>query len=87
MGQGSVTNTTTTSNRDINNTQEITRDQVTGLLNGSVNVDNRLLTESGRALDGHVQACVYGDTCDAYNLFRKIQILIIQLIRYILKIS
>lgn len=49
MGQGSVTNTTTTSNRDINNTQEITRDQVTGLLNGSVTVDNRLLTESGRA--------------------------------------
>lgn len=42
-------NTTTTSNRDINNTQEITRDQVTGLLNGSVTVDNRLLTESGRA--------------------------------------
>nr|WP_171497885.1 hypothetical protein [Acinetobacter guillouiae] len=38
MGQGSVTNTTTTSNRDINNTQEITRDQVTGLLNGSVTV-------------------------------------------------
>ncbi|MFW1736999.1 hemagglutinin repeat-containing protein [Acinetobacter sp. ULE_I046] len=49
MGQGSVTNTTTTSNRDINNTQEITQDQVTGLLNGSVTVDNRLLTESGRA--------------------------------------
>ena len=49
MGQGSVTNTTTTSNRDINNTQEITRDQVTGLLNGSVTVDNRLLTENGRA--------------------------------------
>ncbi|WWP43226.1 hypothetical protein V5M36_12035 [Acinetobacter sp. KS-LM10] len=49
MGQGSVTNTTTTSNRDINNTQEITRDQVTGMLDGSVTVDHRLLTESGRA--------------------------------------
>ncbi|WP_308469276.1 hemagglutinin repeat-containing protein, partial [Acinetobacter guillouiae] len=48
MGQGSVTNTTATSNRDINNTQEITRDQVTGLLNGSVTLDNRLLTENGR---------------------------------------
>ena len=49
MGQGSVTNTTTTSNRDINNTQEITRDQVTGMLDGSVTVDHRILTESGRA--------------------------------------
>ncbi|AMW79363.1 hypothetical protein AMD27_10955 [Acinetobacter sp. TGL-Y2] len=48
MGQGTVSNTTTSTNRDINNTQEITRDQVTGLLNGSVTVDNRLLTESGR---------------------------------------
>nr|WP_308469408.1 DNA/RNA non-specific endonuclease [Acinetobacter bereziniae] len=49
MGQGTVNNTTELTNRDINNTQEITRDQVTGLLNGSVTVDNRLLTESGRA--------------------------------------
>nr|WP_227604692.1 hypothetical protein [Acinetobacter sp. TGL-Y2] len=49
MGQGTVKNTTELTNRDINNTQEITRDQVTGLLNGSVTVDNRLLTESGRA--------------------------------------
>ena len=49
MGQGSVTNTTTTSNRDINNTQEITRDQVTGMLDGSVTVDHRILSESGRA--------------------------------------
>ena len=49
MGQGTVKNTTELNNRDISNTQEITRDQVTGLLNGSVTVDNRLLTESGRA--------------------------------------
>jgi filamentous hemagglutinin len=48
MGQGTVKNTTANTNRDINNTQEITRDQVTGMLNGSVTVDNRLLTESGR---------------------------------------
>ena len=48
MGQGTLKNSTALSNRDINNTQEITRDQVTGLLNGSVTVDNRLLTESGR---------------------------------------
>ncbi len=48
MGQGTVSNTTADTNRDINNTQEITRDQVTGLLNGSVTVDNRIFTESGR---------------------------------------
>lgn len=49
MGQGTISNATVDTNRDINNTQEITRDQVTGLLNGSVTVDNRLFTESGRA--------------------------------------
>lgn len=49
MGQGTVKNATDTTNRDINNTQEITRDQVTGMLDGSVTVDHRLLTESGRA--------------------------------------
>lgn len=48
MGQGTVTNATDSNNRDINNTQEITRDQVTGMLDGSVTVDHRLLTESGR---------------------------------------
>ncbi|WP_353620006.1 hemagglutinin repeat-containing protein [Acinetobacter sp. 256-1] len=48
MGQGTISNATVDTNRDINNTQEITRDQVTGLLNGSVTVDNRLLTENGR---------------------------------------
>jgi len=48
MGQGTVSNATANTNRDINNTQEITRDQVTGMLNGSVTVDHRLLTESGR---------------------------------------
>ena len=48
MGQGTVKNTTDTTNRDINNTQEITRDQTTGMLDGSVTVDHRLLTESGR---------------------------------------
>ena len=36
-------------NRDINATQEITRDQTTGMLDGSVTIDHRLLTESGRA--------------------------------------
>jgi len=35
-------------NRDINATQEITRDQTTGMLDGSVTVDHRLLTEGGR---------------------------------------
>ncbi len=49
MGQGTVKNVTDTTNRDINNTQEITRDQTTGMLDGSVTVDHRLLTESGRA--------------------------------------
>ena len=49
MGQGTVKNSTELTNREINNTQEIIRDQVTGMLDGSVTVDNRLLTESGRA--------------------------------------
>ena len=49
MGQGTVKNATDTTNRDIINTQEITRDQTTGMLDGSVTVDHRLLTESGRA--------------------------------------
>jgi len=49
MGLGSVTSAPTTANRDINNSQEITRDQTTGMLNGSVTVDHRLLSESGRA--------------------------------------
>ncbi|HHP0405572.1 DNA/RNA non-specific endonuclease [Acinetobacter baumannii] len=49
MGQGTVKNTTELTNRDINTTQEITRDQTTGILNGSFTVDHRLLSESGRA--------------------------------------
>ncbi|MGP3305026.1 ESPR-type extended signal peptide-containing protein [Acinetobacter baumannii] len=49
MGLGSVTGAPTTANRDVNNSQEITRDQTTGMLNGSVTVDHRLLSESGRA--------------------------------------
>lgn len=49
MGQGTLTNVTSNTNRDINNTQEITRNQTTGMLNGSVTVDHRLLSESGRA--------------------------------------
>ena len=49
MGQGTVKNTADSTNRDINNTQEITRDQTTGMLDGSVTVDHRLLSESGRA--------------------------------------
>ncbi|HFX6175415.1 TPA: hemagglutinin repeat-containing protein [Acinetobacter baumannii] len=49
MGQGTVKNTTELTNRDINTTQEITRDQTTGMINGSVTVDHRLLSESGRA--------------------------------------
>lgn len=49
MGQGTVKNTTHETNRDINNTQEITRDQTTAMLDGSVTIDHRLLTESGRA--------------------------------------
>lgn len=35
-------------NRDIDNVQEITKDQVTGALDASVTVDNRIFTESGR---------------------------------------
>ncbi|EKP69023.1 filamentous hemagglutinin N-terminal domain-containing protein [Acinetobacter baumannii] len=49
MGLGTVKNTTELTNRDVNSTQEITRDQTTGMLNGSVTVDHRLLSESGRA--------------------------------------
>ena len=49
MGQGVVKNTVDNFNRDINNTQEITRDQTTGMLDGSITVDHRLLTENGRA--------------------------------------
>ncbi|MFW1649769.1 hemagglutinin repeat-containing protein, partial [Acinetobacter nosocomialis] len=49
MGLGTVKNATELTNRDINTTQEITRDQTTGMLNGSVTVDHRLLSESGRA--------------------------------------
>lgn len=49
IGQGQILNITEITNRDINTTQEITRDQVTGMLDGSVTVDHRLLTESGRA--------------------------------------
>lgn len=48
MGQGTVKNATDTTNRDINNAQEITRDQTTGMLDGSVTVDHRLLTDDGR---------------------------------------
>ncbi|RZG78532.1 filamentous hemagglutinin N-terminal domain-containing protein [Acinetobacter sp. WCHAc060033] len=48
MGQGTVINATDSTNRDINNTQEITRDQTTGMLDGSVTIDHRLLTEDGR---------------------------------------
>ena len=35
-------------NRDVDNSQEITRDEITGALDGSVTVDNRVFTESGR---------------------------------------
>ncbi|MEG2269128.1 MAG: AHH domain-containing protein, partial [Acinetobacter sp.] len=55
MGQGTVKNTADSTSRDINNTQEITRDQTTGMLDGSVTVDHRLLTESGRAEIIHEQ--------------------------------
>ena len=48
MGQGTLKNSTELTNRDINNTQEITRDQTTGMLDGSVTIDHRLLAESGR---------------------------------------
>lgn len=49
MGQSTVKNVTDSTNRDINATQDITRDQTTGMLNGSVTIDHRLLSESGRA--------------------------------------
>ncbi len=35
-------------NRDIDNVQEITKDKITGSLDASMTVDNRILTESGR---------------------------------------
>jgi adhesin HecA-like repeat protein len=39
-------------NRDLTNTQEITKDQITGALDSSITIDNRLLTSSGRASIG-----------------------------------
>ncbi len=35
-------------NRDVNNSQEITKDMITGALDGSMTVDNRVLTSKGR---------------------------------------
>ena len=35
-------------NRDINKSQEITKNQITGALDGSMTIDNRLFTEGGR---------------------------------------
>ena len=57
IGNGNITiggNTATTAqlagvNRDINNTEEITRDIIDGALNASVTIDNRLLSKEGRA--------------------------------------
>ena len=49
MGQGSVKHVAESTNRDINATQEITRDQTTEMLDGSVTVDHRLLSKDGRA--------------------------------------
>ena len=43
LGQGTVTNATDTTNRDINNTQEITRDQTTGMLDGSISLCNKAI--------------------------------------------
>jgi hypothetical protein len=36
-------------NRDVNASQEVTKDMITGALDGSVTVDNRIFSESGRA--------------------------------------
>ncbi len=36
-------------NRNVNTSQEITKDQITGALDGSFTVDNRILTSKGRA--------------------------------------
>ncbi|WP_325776080.1 hemagglutinin repeat-containing protein [Acinetobacter pollinis] len=49
LGQGTVSQATESTNRDIQHTQETTRDQTTGLLNGQVTVDHRLFTADGRA--------------------------------------
>src|SRR5690554_4625668 len=54
LGGGTVTKKSgeqhdlTNTNRDLNNTQEITLDQQTGCLNATVTVDHRLLSEGGR---------------------------------------
>ena len=52
VGGGSINiannNHTPTLNRNINQSQEITRDTVTGALNIQTNIDNRLLTSAGR---------------------------------------
>src|SRR5690554_2644091 len=54
LGGGTVTKKSgeqhdlTNTNRDLNNTQEITLDQQTGGLNATVTVDHRLLSEGGR---------------------------------------
>ncbi|WP_325775901.1 hemagglutinin repeat-containing protein [Acinetobacter pollinis] len=49
MGLGQVREVTDNTNRNINQSQEITRDQTTGMLKGSVTVDHRLLSKDGRA--------------------------------------
>ena len=49
-------------NRDVDNSQEITRDEITGALDGSVTVDNRVFTESGRdqIADKYIDGCRMG---------------------------
>lgn len=72
MGQGTVTDVTDSTNRDVNATQEITRDQVTGMLDGSVTVDHRLLTESGRAEIAGEQKELAENIKDVVNASREI---------------
>jgi filamentous hemagglutinin len=63
-------------NRDINNSQQITRDMITGALDGSMTIDNRLFTEEGREsikndfsnLRTNLKIATYGATNTVYNI-------------------
>jgi hypothetical protein len=63
-------------NRDLAKGQEITRDQITGALDGSITIDNRLLTSEGREsiasdfvnLDTNVKIAGYGAVNTTSNI-------------------
>jgi hypothetical protein len=67
-------------NRDVNNTQEVTKDLITGALDGSVTVDNRLFTEEGRKnivkdfenFGGNLAKALTGATGTVYSSLKTI---------------